>query len=129
MENNQVKAFAKGVRQSPRKVSEVAALVRGRTVSDALVILEHAPRRASQPVYKVIASARANAEHNHNMKPDTLRIVEINVTAGPRIKRFRPAAHGRALPFQRKSSHIKVVVTGEQRQKKSAKEADNKESK
>ena len=129
MENNQVQALAKGVRQSPRKVAVVAALVRGRTVADALTILEHAPRRSAQPVYKVIASARANAEHNHNMKPDTLRIVEINVTAGPRIKRFRPAAHGRALPFQRKSSHIKVVVTGEQRQKKTAKEADKKESK
>lgn len=127
--DNQVIAIAKGVRQSPRKVGVVASLVRGRTVSDALTILEHAPRRSSLAVSKVIASARANAEHNHNMKPDTLRIVEINVTAGPRIKRYRPAAHGRALPFQRKSSHIRVIVTGEQRQKKSAKQAEEKESK
>ncbi|MDO8265607.1 MAG: 50S ribosomal protein L22 [Candidatus Saccharibacteria bacterium] len=128
--STQVKAIAKGVRQSPRKVGVVAALVRGRTVADALTILEHAPRRAAHPVSKVIASAKANAEHNHNLKPDTLKIVEINVTAGPRIKRFRPAAHGRALPFQRKSSHILVIVTGEERQKKAAvKAADNKESK
>ena len=116
----QVKAIAKGVSQSPRKVSEVASLVRNRTVSDALVILSHTPRRSAQPVSKVIASAKANAEHNHNLKPDTLKIVEITVTAGPRIKRFRPAAHGRALPFQRKTSHIRVTVTGEERQKKSA---------
>ncbi len=108
-------AIAKGVRQSPRKVSEVAAIVRNRTVSDALTILEHTPRRAAIPVSKAIASARANAEHNHGFKPDTLRITEITVTAGARIKRFRPAAHGRALPFQRKTSHIRVVVDGELR--------------
>jgi large subunit ribosomal protein L22 len=115
-----VKALAKGVSQSPRKVGVVASLVRGRTVSDALTILSHTPRRSADPVYKVISSAKANAEHNHNLKPDTLRIVEITVTAGPRIKRFRPAAHGRALPFQRKTSHIRVTVTGEERQKKNA---------
>lgn len=110
-----VKAIAKGVRMSPRKVSEVASLVRGRSVNDALVILEHTPRRAAVAVRKTIQSARANAENNHNFKPDSLQIVEISVTAGPRIKRFRPAAQGRALPFQRKTSHIRVVVDGEQR--------------
>lgn len=110
-----VKAIAKGVRMSPRKVGVVAALVRGRTVADALVILEHTPRRSAEPVRKTIASAKANAEHNHNMKPDTLKIVEISVSPGTRLKRFRPAARGRALPFQRKTSHIRVVVDGEQR--------------
>ena len=114
----EVKAIAKGVRQSPRKVSVVAGLVRGRMVSDALTILDHTPRRSALAVRKAIASAAANATHNHNIKPDTLRITEINVTAGPRIKRFRPAAHGRALPFQRKSSHILVKVTGDVREKK-----------
>ncbi len=118
--SKEVKALAKGVSHSPRKVSEVASLVRNRTVADALVILSHTPRRASQPVQKVVASAKANAEHNHNLKPDTLVIKEITVTAGPRIKRYRPAAHGRALPFQRKTSHIQVIVTGEERQKKNA---------
>lgn len=121
---NEVNATAKGVRQSPRKVSEVAALVRNRSVADAMVILNHVPRRAAIPVSKVVASARANAEHNHNLKPDTLIIKEITVTAGPRVKRYRPAAHGRALPFQRKTSHIRVVVTGEIRQKKSEKNAE-----
>lgn len=110
-----VQAVAKGVRMSPRKVGEVASLVRGRTVADALTILEHTPRRSALPVKKVIESARANADHNHKYKPDSLRIVTITVTPGMRIKRYRPAAHGRALPFQRPSSHITVVVDGEQR--------------
>lgn len=111
----QVKAVAKGVRMSPRKVGVVASLVRGRTVADALVILEHVPRRAATPVLKTIQSARANADHNHNVRPDSLRIVEISVTPGPRLKRYRPAAHGRALPFMRRSSHIRVVVEGDVR--------------
>lgn len=115
-----VLAVAKGVRMSPRKVGVVAALVRGRSVADALTILEHVPRRAGLPVQKAVASAKANAEHNHNYKPDTLQIVEISVTHGPRIKRYRPAAHGRALPFQRRTSHIRVVVDGEQRVSKAA---------
>jgi large subunit ribosomal protein L22 len=115
-----VKAVAKGVKLSPRKVAVVAALVRGRTVADALTILDHTPRRSAVAVRKVIMSARANAEHNHNYKPASLQIVEISVTPGPRIKRFRPAARGRALPYQKKSSHIRVVVEGEQRQTKAA---------
>lgn len=113
-----VKAIAKGVRMSPRKVAEVAALVRGRSVEDALVILEHTPRRSAIAVRKVIASARANADHNHGYKPATLQITEISVTAGPRIKRFRPISHGRAHPFQRKTSHIRVIVDGEKREVK-----------
>lgn len=110
-----VKAIAKGVSISPRKVGVVASLVRGRTVEDALVILSHVPRRSAVPVRKVIESAKANAEHKHNYKADTLVISEIIVTPGVRIKRYRPAAHGRALPFQRRTSHIRVVVDGEQR--------------
>ena len=118
--SKQVIAIAKGVSHSPRKVSEVASLVRNRSVADALTILSHTPRRSATAVSKTIASAKANAEHNFNLKPDTLQISEITVTAGPRIKRYRPAAHGRALPFQRKTSHIRVTVTGQERQKKNA---------
>lgn len=123
-----VLAIAKGVRMSPRKVGVVAALVRGRTVADALVILQHVPRRSALDVLKTIKSAQANADHNHNYKPDTLKIVEISVTPGPRLKRYRPAAHGRALPFQRRTSHIRVVVDGEVRAPKKAK-AEEKEAK
>jgi large subunit ribosomal protein L22 len=110
-----VQAIAKGVRISPRKVAVVAALVRGRSVEDALTILDHTPRRSALAVRKAIASAKANADHNHGYKPDTLLITEISVTPGPRIKRYRPAAHGRALPYQKKSSHIRVIVDGEKR--------------
>ncbi len=116
-----VKAVAKGVRMSPRKVSVVAALVRGRSVADALTILEHTPRRSALPVRKVIESARANADNNHNLKPDTLKIVSISVTPGPSLKRYRPAAQGRANPFQRRTAHISVTVDGDVRTtKKSA---------
>ena len=105
---------------SPRKVGVVAGLVRGRTVADALTILEHTPRRSALDVKKTILSARANAEHNHGLKPDTLNIIAITVTPGPRLKRFRPAAHGRALPFMRRTSHITVIVDGEERVAKKA---------
>ncbi|MFZ1324270.1 MAG: 50S ribosomal protein L22 [Candidatus Saccharimonadales bacterium] len=110
-----VQAIAKGVRISPRKVSVVASLVRGRSVTDALIILQHAPRRAAVPVAKVIKSAQANADHNHGLRPDSLQIVEISVTPGIRYKRFRPVSRGMAHPYQRRTSHIKVVVDGEQR--------------
>lgn len=113
-----VKAVAKGVRMSPRKVGVVASLVRGRTVADAETILQHTPRRSAEAVLSVIKSAKANAEHNHNYKPDSLVITEISVTPGPRLKRFRAAARGGALRFQRKTSHIRVAVDGELRQAK-----------
>lgn len=117
-----VQAIAKSVRISPRKVSVVASLVRGRSVSDALTILAHTPRRAATPVAKAIKSAQANADHNHGYKPDTLQIVEISVTPGVRYKRFRPVSRGMAHPYQKRTSHIRVVVDGEQRPAKKAAE-------
>ena len=69
-----VRAYAKGVDQTPRKVSLVASLVRGRTVADALVILENVPKRAALPVKKAIASAAANATNNHGLDGKTLQI-------------------------------------------------------
>jgi large subunit ribosomal protein L22 len=113
-----VKAIAKGVRISPRKVGEVAALVRGRTVSDAITILEHTPRRAAIAVRKTIQSAQANASYNHNYLPDTLYITEISITPGPRRKAYRPVAHGMAHPYLHRSSHIRVIVDGEIRKAK-----------
>jgi large subunit ribosomal protein L22 len=125
-----VKAIAKGVRISPRKVAVVAALIRGRSVEDALTILDHTPRRSALAVKKAVASAKANADHNHGYKPATLQITEITVTPGPRLKRYRPAAHGRALPFQRRTSHISVVVDGEKREtRKPATKVTEKEAK
>lgn len=122
-------AHQKGVRISPRKVAVVAALVRGRTVDDALTILDFTTRRAAGPVKEAIKSAAANAEHNHNYKPGTLEITEISITSGQRLKRFMPAARGRARRFQRKTSHIKVVVDGQQREarKTAAKSTEEKQ--
>lgn len=101
---------------SPQKVGIVASLVRGRSVSDALTILEHTPRRSAEAVRKAVLSAKANAEHNHNYKPNSLFISEITITAGPRFKRYRAAARGRALRYERKTSHIRVVVDGDRRE-------------
>ena len=113
-----VRAYAKGVDQTPRKVSLVAALVRGRTVADALVILEHVPKRAAMPVKKAIDSAKANAINNHGLDAKSLVITTLSVTTGTRLRRFKPASRGRALPFQKKTSNILVEVTGVEKPKK-----------
>ena len=124
------KAIARGVTQTPRKVSLVASLVRGRSVADALVILEHTPKRAAKPVAKVIASAAANATNTFGAKNDSLVIEKLQVTAGPRLKRYRPIARGSAHPFQKRTSHIAVVVSGQPKPKKQpAKKAASKETK
>ena len=113
-----VRAYAKGVDQAPRKVALVASLVRGRTVADAIVILNHTPKRAALAVRKAIESAQANAVNTHGFDGKTLVISTLSVTAGTRIKRFKPASRGRALPFQKKSANILVEVTGELKPKK-----------
>lgn len=126
---SQVHAIAKGVRMSPRKVGVVAGLVRGRSVADALVILEHTPRRAAQPVAKVIASAKANAVNNHGLKEDSLQITTIDVTSGTILKRFRPVARGSAHRIAKRTSHIRVIVTGEEKPKRTPAKAAAKETK
>lgn len=113
-----VRAHIKGVDQTPRKLAIVASLVRGRTVADAVVILDHTPRRAALAVKKAIQSAAANAVNNHGLDSKSLTINTLSVTAGPRIKRFKPASRGRALPFEKKSSHILVEVAGLEKQAK-----------
>jgi len=113
-----VKAYIKGVDQAPRKVSLVASLVRGRRVEDALVILSHTPKRPAKAVAKAIESARANAINNHGLDGKTLVVSTLSVTIGTRLKRFKPASRGRALPFEKKSSNILVEVSGEVKPKK-----------
>lgn len=128
-----VRSYAKGVDQAPRKVALVASLVRRRTVADALVILSHTPKRAAMPVIKAIESAKANAINNHGLDGKTLTISTLSVTAGTRLKRFKPASRGRALPFQKKSANILVEVTGDVKPKKKpaakAEVAEKKETK
>ncbi|HET6747212.1 MAG TPA: 50S ribosomal protein L22 [Candidatus Saccharimonadales bacterium] len=126
-----VRAYIKGVDQAPRKVSLVAGLVRGRSVADALVILEHTPKRAALALKKAIASAQANAVNTHGLDGKTLEIKTLSITTGPRLRRFKPASRGRALPFQKKSSHILVEVSGAEKPKKkpAAKTAAPKEEK
>lgn len=121
-----VTAKAKGIEMTPRKVGEVASLVRGRSVADALVILEHTPRRSAQPLIKVIESAKANAAHNHNVNVENLQIAQLHVSPGPRQKRYRPIARGMAHPFQKRSTHVTVVVAGEEKVKAKAKVASTK---
>ena len=115
-----VRAYAKNVDQAPRKVSLVASLVRGRSVADAIVILNHTPKRAALVVRKAIESAQANAMNNHGFDGKTLTIATLSVTTGTRLKRFKPASRGRALPFQKRTSNILVEVTGELKPKKAA---------
>lgn len=107
-----VRSYAKGVDIAPRKVSIVAALVRNRTVADALVILDHVPRRSAVPVKKAILSAQANAVNNHGLDGKTLVISTMSVTVGKRLKRFKPHMRGMALPFQKISTNILVEVAG-----------------
>lgn len=113
-----VRAYAKGIDLAPRKVSVVASLVRNRSVADALVILEHVPRRSALPLKKAIASAQANAVNNHGLDGKSLHITTLSVTTGKRLKRYKPHMRGMALPFQKKTSNILVVVTGTEKPKK-----------
>lgn len=117
-EQQTVRSYAKGVDQAPRKVGLVASLVRRRTVADALVILSHTPKRAALPVIKAIESAQANAVNTHGLDGKTLVISTLSVTTGTRLKRFKPASRGRALPFEKKTSNILVEVTGDVKPKK-----------
>lgn len=115
MSSVKTKAVARGVDMTPRKLGEVVSLVRGRTISDALVILEHTPRRAAKPVAKIISSAKANALNNDGLDEKSLKLDTIMVSAGPRLKRYRAGAMGRAKPYQKKTSHITVIISGEKK--------------
>jgi large subunit ribosomal protein L22 len=106
----EAKAIAKYVRVSPRKVRQVVDLIRGKELKQALAIIKHTPKGASDAVYKVVSSAAANAEHNYDMDKDNLYIAEAYVDQGPTLKRFKPRAYGRADQMRRRTSHITIVV-------------------
>ena len=103
-------AIARQVRISATKSRRVVDLVRGMDVSDALDTLKFAPQAASDPVYKVVASAAANAEQTHNLRRDDLFISAAFVDEGVTMRRIRPRAKGSASRILKRSSHITVVV-------------------
>ena len=123
-------AYIKGVDSQPRKTNIVASLVRDRYVADAVVILEHTPRRAARAVLKAVESANANLLNNSKVSidPKTIRIARIFVTSGTRMRRYKPASRGRALPYEKISSNIFVEVAGEEKVKKTTSE-DKKDAK
>jgi large subunit ribosomal protein L22 len=108
-----VKAVARYVRISPRKVRPVMALIKGKGIDEALAVLRFSPNRASQAVAKVVKSAAANAENNLELARDTLRVAQAYVDSGPSTKRMQARARGRADVIKKRSSHITIVVQGE----------------
>jgi large subunit ribosomal protein L22 len=92
------------------KARRMVDLVRGLPAKEALTVLQFQPQAASVPVYKVIASAIANAENNEQLDPDSLLVTEAYVDEGPTMKRFRPRAQGRAFRIRKRTCHITVTV-------------------
>jgi ribosomal protein L22 len=106
-----VRASAKYVRVAPRKVRLVADQVRGMSVPEAQDLLNFSSRSAALDIRKLIDSAAANAENNHDLVADEMEISEIRVDQGPTLKRWRPRARGRATRIEKKTSHISVALT------------------
>jgi len=104
------RAVARHVRLSATKARRVVNLVRGLPAKEALTVLQFAPQAASEPVYKVLASAIANAENNERLDPDSLLVSEAFVDEGPTLKRFRPRAQGRAYRIRKRTCHITIAV-------------------
>jgi len=105
-----VRATARYVRVAPRKVRLIADQVRGLSVPEAQELLQFSPRNAALDILKLINSAAANAENNHDLVADEMEIVEIRVDQGPTLKRWRPRARGRATRIEKKTSHIFISL-------------------
>ncbi|MCF7917669.1 50S ribosomal protein L22 [Candidatus Gracilibacteria bacterium] len=105
-----MKAHLKQIRISPKKTNVVAGLVRGKSVIEALNILKFTPKKAAQYLYKVLHSAVSNAENNDSQKREDLLVKEIIVNKGLVLKRFLPSTRGRALPLQKPTTHISVIL-------------------
>jgi large subunit ribosomal protein L22 len=108
-----VKATAKGLGVSPRRVRPILNAIRGKRVNDALNILMFTPSPWAKVVFKLVRSAAANAENNLMMDRDDLRISQVYANGAPSLKRFRASARGRAGRIMKRSSHITVVVDQE----------------
>jgi large subunit ribosomal protein L22 len=105
-----VSATAKYLRGSTRKARLVTEAIKGRRVEDASALLRFMPQAAARDVARVLKSAAANAENNHNLAADELVVVDAIANEGPKIKRWRPRAQGRAFPIHKGMTHITVVV-------------------
>jgi len=106
----EVRAVAKNVRRSPQKVRQVAGAVRGRSVSEALALLQLMPQASARELYKVVKSAASNAENNYEFDVKELYVHRIYVNEGPTLKRYKARAYGRTAPRFRRSSHITAIV-------------------
>jgi len=106
----EAKAVAKYVRMSPIKLKPVADLVRGKNISEALTILKFTPGKGSELIEKVVKSAAANAENNHDMRVDKLYVAEVYANQGPTMKRWRAGSQGRGMKILKRSSHIGVTL-------------------
>ena len=110
MDISSVKAVAKYIRMSPHKVRRVLNQIRGRSYQEALMILEFLPYGAGGPVWQVLYSAAANAQNNYDLDKKKLIIDEVYADEGPKLKRIRPRAQGRAYRIVKPTCHITVVV-------------------
>jgi ribosomal protein L22 len=106
-----VRASARYVRIAPRKARLIADQVRGLHIEKARALLQFSPRGAAEDIHKLIDSAASNAENNHDLIGDEMRVSSITVDEGPTLKRFRPRAQGRATPIHKRTSHIAVALT------------------
>ena len=106
----EARATLRYARISPRKVSIVLDLIRNQPLDKALAILQYTPKAACEPLLKLVKSAAANAENNHNMDKASLYVAECFVTPGPTLKRTMPRPQGRAYRIQKTTSHVTVVL-------------------
>jgi ribosomal protein L22 len=106
-----VRASARYVSIAPRKARLIADQVRGLHIEKARALLRFSPRGAAEDIHKLINSAAANAENNHDLIADEMRVSSITVDEGPTLRRFRPRAMGRATPINKRTSHIAVALT------------------
>jgi large subunit ribosomal protein L22 len=106
-----VRATARFLRVAPRKARLVADQVRGLPVTEAKTLLDFSTRGAARDLGKLIDSAAANAENNHELVAEDMRIAEIRVDEGPTLKRWRARARGRAARIEKKTCHVSVVLT------------------
>ena len=106
----EARAIAKYVRMSPMKVGVVLDLIRGKNVNEAFAILQYTPKDAAVVINKVLKSAVANAENNHDLNVENLYVAEIYANQGPTLKRIRPAAKGSAVRIRKRTTHITIVL-------------------